>query len=139
MTLVEAGTRALVGAIFGPTSQGETGYARRLPHLRDGSYLTMIGTVKVRIIDVQIAVTCADGTVFTGSYRLATTLTDARRYPAATLTGLYHQRWEHGSAHLRVAPHPHERAHPALRRPRRTRAGDAVGAHALPTPQEDTM
>lgn len=43
--------------------------------------------------------TCADGTVFTGSYRLVTTLTDARRYPAATLAGLYHQRWEHESAY----------------------------------------
>ncbi|WP_196470253.1 transposase [Planomonospora sp. ID91781] len=144
ITLVETGTRALIGAIFGPTSQGETGYARRLLHLlrpdmpvlwdkgfdgndflaqvtatgaqvlarvrsnrrtplllhlRDGSYLTMIGTVKVRVIDAQIAVTCADGTTFTGSYRLATTLTDTRRYPAATLTGLYHQRWEHESAY----------------------------------------
>ncbi|TYB51311.1 hypothetical protein FXF51_53540 [Nonomuraea sp. PA05] len=33
MTLVETGTRALIGAIFGPTSEGESGYARRLLHL----------------------------------------------------------------------------------------------------------
>ncbi|MFC9863767.1 MULTISPECIES: hypothetical protein [unclassified Streptomyces] len=59
----------------------------------------MIGTEKVRVIDANITVTCADGTVFTGSYRLVTTLTDARRYPAATLAGLYHQRWEHESAY----------------------------------------
>ncbi|MGW4984460.1 hypothetical protein, partial [Streptomyces mirabilis] len=39
--------------------------------------------------DAQITVTCTDGTVFTGSYRLATTLTDARRFPAP----------EHGSGH----------------------------------------
>ncbi len=30
MTLVETGTRALFGAVFGPTGEGETGYARRL-------------------------------------------------------------------------------------------------------------
>ena len=59
----------------------------------------MIGTVKVRIIDVQIAVACADGTSFTGSYRLVTTLTDAHCYPATALVGLYHQRWEHESGY----------------------------------------
>jgi hypothetical protein len=30
MTLVETGTRALIGAVFGPTGEGESGYARRL-------------------------------------------------------------------------------------------------------------
>ncbi|MER6127109.1 transposase domain-containing protein [Streptomyces sp. NPDC001795] len=144
MTLVETGTRALIGAVFGATSEGETGYARRLLHLltpdmlvlwdkgfdgndflaqvtatgaqvlgrlrsnrrtpvlvrlTDGSYLSAIGTSPVRIIDAQITVTCADGTLFTGTYRLATTLSDARRYPAAALVSLYHQRWEHESAH----------------------------------------
>lgn len=49
-----------------------------LTRLANGSYLSAIGTVKVRIIDAQITVTCADGTSFTGSYRLVTTLTDAR-------------------------------------------------------------
>ncbi|MGW7673991.1 transposase domain-containing protein [Streptomyces sp. NPDC054775] len=98
MTLVETGTRALVGAVFGPTAEGETSYAGRLLHLlrpdmlvlwdkgfdsnaflakvtdtgaqvlgrlrsnrrtpvltrlADGSYLSVIGTVKVRIIDAQ--------------------------------------------------------------------------------------
>ena len=33
MTLVETGTRALLGAVFGPTAEGETSYARRLLHL----------------------------------------------------------------------------------------------------------
>ncbi|MBB2747106.1 UNVERIFIED_ORG: hypothetical protein FHR35_006985 [Microbispora rosea subsp. rosea] len=33
MTLVESGTRALIGAVFGPTGEGETGYAWRLLHL----------------------------------------------------------------------------------------------------------
>jgi hypothetical protein len=75
---------------------------RRTPvlvRLHDGSYLSVINTVRVRIIDAQITVTCIDGTVFTGSYRLVSTLTDARRYPAAALVGLYHQRWEHESAY----------------------------------------
>ncbi|WP_323377491.1 IS4 family transposase [Streptomyces sp. RB17] len=144
MTLVETGTRALGGAVFGPTAEGETSYAGRLLHLlrpdmlvlwdkgfdsnaflaqvtdtgaqvlgrlrsnrrtpvltrlADGFYLSVIGTVKVRIIDARIAVTCVDGTSFTGSYRLVTTLTDARRHPATALVGLYHQRWEHESAY----------------------------------------
>ncbi|MGI5508668.1 transposase [Streptomyces sp. CA-106131] len=70
-----------------------------LSRLLDGSYLSVIGTVRVRVIDAQITVTCADGTVFTGSYRLVTTLTDGRRYPATALVDLYHWRWEHESAY----------------------------------------
>ncbi|MDQ0596044.1 hypothetical protein QF037_000389 [Streptomyces canus] len=70
-----------------------------LSHLVDGSYLSVIGTTPVRIVEAQIGVTCQDGTLFTGTYRLATTLTDARRYPAKTLVTLYHQRWEHESAY----------------------------------------
>ncbi|BFV61236.1 hypothetical protein KCMC57_up63400 [Kitasatospora sp. CMC57] len=70
-----------------------------LARLDDGSYLSAIGTVHVRIIDAKITVTCADGTVFSGSYRLATTLTDARRHPARALVNLYHERWEHQSAY----------------------------------------
>ncbi|MET8966362.1 hypothetical protein ABZX69_44195 [Streptomyces sp. NPDC004074] len=70
-----------------------------LTRLADGSYLSVIGTVKVRVIDAEITVTCDDGTMFSGSYRLVTTLTDARRHPATALTGLYHERWEHESAY----------------------------------------
>jgi hypothetical protein len=33
MTLVETGTRSLIGAVFGPTDEGETSYASRLLHL----------------------------------------------------------------------------------------------------------
>ncbi|OKI23143.1 hypothetical protein A6A25_34995 [Saccharothrix sp. CB00851] len=144
MTLVETGTRALIGAVFGPTREGETDYARRLLHLLapdmvvlwdkgfdsnafladvhatgarilgrlrdnrripvlarlvDGSYLSTIGAVRVRVVDARITVTVKDGTTFTGTYRLVTTLTDARRHPAAALVALYHQRWEHESAY----------------------------------------
>ncbi|WP_219070924.1 transposase, partial [Candidatus Mycobacterium methanotrophicum] len=148
MTLVETGTRALLGAVFGPPATGETDYARRLLHLlddtmlvlcdrgfdagdfltevtgagaafltrlcatrrlpvltrlRDGSYLSTIAaskTLTVRIITAEVTVTCADGTRYTATYRPAATLLDPRRYPAAALIALYHQRWEHEIAYL---------------------------------------
>jgi hypothetical protein len=145
MTLVETGTRALLGAVFGPPATGETDYARQLlPLLRpdmlvladrgfdaatflagvaatraaflvrlrstrrlpvmarlpDGSFLSRIGELTVRIIEAHVTVTCADGTTYTGSYRLATTLADHRRYPAPALIRLYHERWEHEIAYL---------------------------------------
>ena len=76
---------------------------RRLPvmaRLDDGSFLPAIGDLPVRVVSAQVTVTCADGTTCTGGYRLATTLADHRRYPAAALTRLYHERWEHESACL---------------------------------------
>jgi Insertion element 4 transposase N-terminal/Transposase DDE domain len=145
MTLVETGTRALIGAVFGPPATGETDYARQLLHLlgadmlvladrgfdagaflaqiaatraqflvrlcctrklpvrarlEDGSFLSKIGELPVRIIEAHVRVTCADGTRYAGSYRLATTLTDHRRYPAPALIALYHERWEHEVAYL---------------------------------------
>ena len=144
MTLAETGTRALLGAVFGPRDSGESAYATRLLHLlrpdmlvlwdkgfdanaflaavaatgaqllgrlrahrtppvlarlNDGSYLSRLAGVNVRIIEASITVTCADGTRFDGAYRLVTTLTDHRRHPAAVLVGLYHERWEHESAY----------------------------------------
>jgi Insertion element 4 transposase N-terminal/Transposase DDE domain len=145
MTLAETGTRALLGAVFGTTAQGEVAWARKLlhlldatmlvlldrgfdaggflrevaatkaqflvrlisarhppvlGHLPDGSVLSLIGGVKVRIIAAQVTVTCHDGTRYGGSYRLATTLLDHRAYPAQALTALYHERWEHEIAYL---------------------------------------
>jgi hypothetical protein len=145
MTLVETGTRALLGAVFGPPAIGETDYARmllglldknmlvladrgfdagdffaelaatgakflirlrsnrRLPvltRLDDGSFLSRIGEMTVRIITAEVTVTCADGTRYTASYRLATTLLNPRRYPARALIPLYHERWEHEVAYL---------------------------------------
>ena len=106
MTLVETGTRALLGAVFGPPATGETDYARQLLHLLgpdmlvltdrgfdagpfladvaatraqflvrltaarrlpvmarldDGSFLSKIGELPVRIIEAHVTVTCADG------------------------------------------------------------------------------
>jgi hypothetical protein len=113
MTLVETGTRALIGAVFGTTAVSELDWARKLLHLLDesmlvladrgfdaaaffgqiaatraqflvrltvcrrppvtgrlpdGSVLSVIGGVKVRIITAQVTVTCHDGTVYGGSY-----------------------------------------------------------------------
>ena len=76
---------------------------RRLPVLArcdDGSYLSRIGEMTVRIITAQITVTCADGTRYTADYRLATTLLNPRPYPARALISLYHERWEHEVAYL---------------------------------------
>ncbi|MEU1201219.1 IS4 family transposase [Streptomyces sp. NPDC005813] len=144
MTLVETGTRAVIGAVFGPTREGETSYATRLLHhlgpgmlvlwdrgfdsndflaavhttgaqvlgrirqrrrppvlqtLADSSYLSVIAGVPVRIIEAQVSVVCTDGSHFDGSYRLVTTLLDARRHSADRLVHLYHERWEHESAY----------------------------------------
>jgi Insertion element 4 transposase N-terminal/Transposase DDE domain len=145
MTLVETGTRALIGAVFGPPATGETDYAARLVHLLtpdmlvltdrgfdaaaflatiaaapaqflarlrstrrlpvlarldDGTFLSRIGALTVRVIEAEVTVTCADGTRYGGRYRLATTLCDHRRYSAAALISLYHERWEHEVAYL---------------------------------------
>ncbi|WP_067480851.1 IS4 family transposase [Nocardia amamiensis] len=70
---------------------------RKVPtiaRLDDGSWLTRIGTVTVRVIDAEIVVRCADGPRRTGRYRLLTSLADPHRWPAAELVALYHQRWE---------------------------------------------
>ena len=145
MTLVETGTRALLGAVFGPQADGEAVRARELlhlldetmllladrlyddgpflaavaarkaqflvrmssvrkprvlRHLPDGSYLTVIGGVKVRVITARVTVTCHDGTSYGDAYRLATTLLDHRRHPAGALVSLYHERWQHETAYL---------------------------------------
>lgn len=145
MTLVETGTRALIGAAFGTPADGEITWARRLlthldatmlvladrgfdaagflgelaatgaqflvriktgrrlpviGRLPDGTVLSRIGPVTVRIITAHVSVTCHDGSVYGDTYRLATTLTDHRAWPAADLIGLYHERWEHEITYL---------------------------------------
>jgi len=69
---------------------------RKLPMLArypDGSYLSQIGKVRVRVVAAEISIATSAGRA-TGSYRLATTLPDHRRCPAFALVTLYHQRWE---------------------------------------------
>lgn len=145
MTLVETGTRGLLGAVFGPAKPGERAWAARLLHLLDermlllndqgfdgndflaqiaatraqflvrarsqrrppvaavlpdGSYLTRIGTLTLRVIEAQVTVTGADGSKLHGSWRLLTTLTDHRTDPAVALVKLYHERWEIESAYF---------------------------------------
>ncbi len=65
-----------------------------IARLGDGSWLTCVGTVTVRVVDAEIAVRCAGGPRRVDRYRLITTLTDDTRYPAKELVDLYHQRWE---------------------------------------------
>jgi hypothetical protein len=71
-----------------------------LQHLPDGSYLSRLDGLDVRIIEAEIAMTGSDGTRIADSYRLITTLTDHRAYPADALVRLYHERWEIESAYL---------------------------------------
>ena len=77
--------------------------SRRPPVLRqlpDGSFLSVIGGVMVRVITARVTVTCHDGAVYGDVYRLATTLPDCREHPADALMRLYHERWEHEIAYL---------------------------------------
>jgi hypothetical protein len=62
--------------------------------LPDGSYLSEIDGLKVRIIEADLDVHGADGTRPGDSYRLITTLLDWRRCPAGELVSLYHERRE---------------------------------------------
>ncbi|GAA1171579.1 IS4 family transposase [Streptomyces hebeiensis] len=145
MTLAETGTRALLGAVFGPRSTGEITYAarlvdrldpdmllladrafdggeflaavrttgaqflvrmragRRLPRLAvlpDGSILTRLGRLDVRVVQAQVTTRLADGTRVTGHYALATSLLDHRAHPTTELIELYHERWEIESSYL---------------------------------------
>ncbi len=61
--------------------------------LPDGSYLSRVDGLRVRIIEAGLDVHGADGTRLGDSYRLITTLLDWRRYPAGELVRLYHERW----------------------------------------------
>ncbi|MDG4792374.1 IS4 family transposase [Micromonospora sp. WMMD1082] len=77
---------------------------RRLPVIRrhrDGSWLSVIGAMTVRVVDAEIVVSM-NGKRHVGRYRLITTLTDQRRFPALDLVTLYHQRWEIETAYLEL-------------------------------------
>jgi hypothetical protein len=67
--------------------------------LPDGSYLAQVAGLAVRVIEATVTLTGAGGTRWGDRYRLITTLTDHRRYPAAALIRLYHERWEIESAY----------------------------------------
>jgi hypothetical protein len=68
---------------------------RRLPvcrRLRDGSYISRLGHLEVRVITAQITITTPLGQ-HSEVYRLITTILDPN-CPAAEIVGLYHERWE---------------------------------------------
>jgi hypothetical protein len=71
-----------------------------LRHLPDGSYLSQLAGLHVRIIEAELTVRGADGTTVGDHYRLITTLLDDRRFPAAELIRLYHERWEIETTYL---------------------------------------
>ena len=71
-----------------------------LGHLPDGSYLSDLGGLAVRIIEACVTVTGADGSRVRDGYRLITTLMDHCRFPAAAVVRLYHERWEIESAYF---------------------------------------
>ncbi len=71
-----------------------------LCHLADGSYLSRLDGLDVRIIEADVMMTGADKTCIGDRYRLITTLLDPARYPALALVRLYHERWEIESAFL---------------------------------------
>jgi hypothetical protein len=78
---------------------------RNLPSIRrypDGSWLSKLGTVTVRVIEAEITVSVDGKPHHTGRYRLLTTLTDHRNFPALDLVALYHQRWEIETAFLEL-------------------------------------
>lgn len=146
MTIVETGTRGLLGAALGSaTDRDEASVARALlpllrpgmlvlldrafdatgfltdlhatgahllvrakstrnppvlGHLPDGSYLSDLDGLPVRVIDADLSVTGADGSQVRDRYRLITTLLDPHDYPAAELVQLYHERWEIELAYL---------------------------------------
>jgi Insertion element 4 transposase N-terminal/Transposase DDE domain len=71
-----------------------------LKHLSDGSYLSELDGLAVRIIEADLTMRGTDGTAVGDRYRLITTLLDADRFPADALIRLYHERWEIESAYL---------------------------------------
>lgn len=76
---------------------------RRLPVCRrcaDGSWLSRIGSVEVRVIRAQITVTTDEG-ARSEAYQLITTVLDAD-CPAIEIVRLYHQRWEIETAFCEV-------------------------------------
>jgi hypothetical protein len=67
--------------------------------LPDGSYLSGLGGLRVRVIEARVTVTGAGGSRCQDRFRLVTTLLDHRRFPADRLVRLYHERWEIESAY----------------------------------------
>ncbi|MEU0085166.1 IS4 family transposase [Streptomyces sp. NPDC006274] len=67
----------------------------------DGSFLSRVGDIEVRIVTCEITIATSAGRR-TGTYRLATTLLDHHTHPAFDLVRLYHERWEVESAYFEI-------------------------------------
>jgi hypothetical protein len=146
MTLIETGTRGMIGAVLGSAAdRDEATLARRLlpllhpgmvvlldrafdaagfldelnqtgarflvrskstrrppvlTQLPDGSFLSDLHGLPVRIIDAALTVIGADGSRVRDRYRLITTPLDHDRHPATELVRLYHERCEIEIAYL---------------------------------------
>lgn len=72
-----------------------------ITRLRDGTWLVRRDTTVLRLIEAEITIATAAGTQ-TGHYRLLTSMVNPRRYPAAQIVALYHQRWEIESAYCEL-------------------------------------
>lgn len=78
---------------------------RKLPptkRLGDRSWLAPMGSATVRVIDARIGVRLHGAPTRHSHYRLITTLTDEKRYPADELVRLYHRRWEIETSYLEL-------------------------------------
>jgi hypothetical protein len=62
--------------------------------LDDGTYLTVISGVRLRVIEARVTADTRSGARTGDRYLLATTLLDPRRHRAAGLVSLYHERQE---------------------------------------------
>lgn len=77
--------------------------ARKLPvcrRLRDGTYISRMGAIEVRVITATITVATNAGRRIE-TYRLVTTLLDPD-HPAREIVALYHQRWEIETAYFEL-------------------------------------
>ncbi|MDZ5446136.1 IS4 family transposase [Micromonospora sp. 4G57] len=72
-----------------------------IARLPDGSWLSKIGALTVRVVEARISITTTAGT-HTGDYRLITTLLNPHTHPAAALIRIYHERWEIETAYLEL-------------------------------------
>lgn len=77
---------------------------RRFPILaryRDGSHLSMMGPLPVRVIEAEITITTTAGR-HGARYLLVTSLLDPEAYPGEEMVRLYHERWEIETAYLEL-------------------------------------
>lgn len=78
--------------------------AKKLPVLQvlaDGTALSRVGEIMVRVITANLTLTTVNGPR-TSTYRFVTTLLDPTEAPAHALVTLYHERWEIETAYCEL-------------------------------------